>query len=234
MNDIRRRARVAGLLYLVLCVAAPLRLMVIPAKVHSHGDPLATVSALLAHEGLFRLGIVADLLCAAMLVFILRAFQRLFRDVDLELGQTLLILGGILPAGLYLVNVVNDAAALLLARGELLTTFPALQRADLAQAFLRLHGQAVLSAEILWGLWLFPLGRLVLRSGVFPKVLGWWLYLNGLAYLAASLVGFLAPAYGNTLEKVAFPVQLGEVAFLLYLLTVGARTAPAETTPERG
>lgn len=223
MTDLRRRARFAGCLYLVLCVAAPFRLMVLPSMVPARGEAGATVAALLAHEGLFRMGIAADLLCGALLIFILRAFQRLFREVDPDLGVTLLILGGILPSALYFVNTVNDAAALLLARGEILTTFTPLQRADLAQAFLRLHGQAVLAAEVLWGLWLFPLGRLLLRSGAFPRLLGYWLYLNGLAYLAASLVGFLAPGWAGSLERFTFPLQLGEVAFVLYLLVVGVR-----------
>lgn len=227
MTDLRRRARRAGGLYLILCLAAPFRLMVLPTLVPVRGEPGATVAALLAHEGLFRLGIAADLLCGAALIFILRAFQRLFREVDPELGLTLLILGGILPSALYFVNTVNDAAALLLAKGEVLTTFTALQRADLAQACLRLHGQVVLAAETLWGLWLFPLGRLVLRSGQFPRLLGGWLYLNGLAYVAASLLGFLAPAWARALGPFTFPLQLGEVAFMLYLLLVGVRRGEA-------
>lgn len=231
MLELRRRARLAGFLYLLLCLTAPFRLMVIPSLVPARGEPSATVAALLTHEGLFRWGIVSDLLCGALLIIILRAFQRLFREVDPELGFTLLILGGILPSALYFVNTVNDAAALLLARGDILTTFSPLQRADLAQTFLRLHGQAILAAEILWGLWLFPLGRLTWRSGFLPKLLGGWLYLNGLAYLALSLTGFLAPAWAGTLERFTFPLQLGEVAFMLYLLLVGARPGPAASVP---
>lgn len=226
MSDIRRKARRAGWLYFLLCVVAPFRLMVIPSALFVPGDPVATASKVMAHEGLFRLGIVSDLFCGVMLIFILLAFQRLFREVDAELSGFMVIVGGILPATLYFVNVVNDAAALLLVRGEVLTTFSAAQRADVAMAFLRLHGQAIVAAEVLWGLWLFPLALLVIRSGFIPKALGWWLMVNGVAYLAASGTGFLWPHLEARLSMVTFPAQLGEVALMLYLLIKGVKTPP--------
>ncbi len=229
MRDIRRKARTAGFLYLLLCLAAPFRLIYLPSTLFVPGNAMATAAQISAHEGLFRLGIVGDLFCGAILVFILLAFQRLFREVDLELSHAMVIVGGIIPATLYFVNVVNDAAALLLIRGEVLTTFTAVQRADVALAFLRLHGQAVVAAEVLWGLWLFPLALLVIRSGFIPKFMGWWLLLNGLAYLVASFTGFLWPHLEAGVNRVAFPAQLGEVAFMLYLLIWGAREPKAAT-----
>ncbi len=230
MNEIRRKARTVGFLYLLLALAAPFRLIYLPSTLIVPGNAAETAARITAHEGLFRLGIVSDLFCGSMLVFILLAFQRLFKDVDRELARAMVIVGGIIPATIYFVNVVNDAAALLLVRGEVLTTFPAAQRADLALAFLRLHGQMVLSAEVLWGLWLFPLALLVIRSGFIPKVLGWWLILNGLAYIAASLTGFLWPHYESRLAMIALPAQMGEVALMLYLLIKGAKEPSQESS----
>ena len=61
--------------------------------------------------------------------------------------------------------------------------------------FLRLHGQGIVINEIFWGLWLFPFGVLVMRSGFLPRILGVWLIVNGFAYLAASLTSLLLPGY---------------------------------------
>jgi len=88
---------------------------------------------------------------------------------------------------------------------------------------LRLHGQEVVAAEILWGLWLFPLAALVLRSGFLPRFLGFWLIINGLAYLTLSFTGVLLPQYKDTVSHFAHPAQFGEVVFMLWLLFVGAR-----------
>jgi hypothetical protein len=82
------------------------------------------------------------------------------------------ILGGVMPAVIDYVNVLNDAAALMLIRGpDFLSVFEKPQRDALAMLFLRLHGQEILAAEILWGLWLFPLAILVIRSGFLSEAL---------------------------------------------------------------
>ena len=73
---------------------------------------------------------------------------------------------------IVLVNELNAIAALILVRGgDFLAVFDQAQRNALAMLFLNLHNQGFVIAEIFWGLWLFPLGLLVWRSG-FMRVLG--------------------------------------------------------------
>jgi hypothetical protein len=137
------------------------------------------------------------------------------------------ILGGPITAALYFFNVVNDAAALMLVRGaDFLTVFEKPQRDALAMLFLRLHDREVIAAEIFWGLWLIPLAMLVYRSGFLPRFLGVWLTVNGIAYVALSLVGWLLPHYYPVAFNSAFPVLLGELAFMLWLLIKGAKPQP--------
>jgi hypothetical protein len=62
---------------------------------------------------------------------------------------------------------------------------------------------------------------LVLRCGFLPRFLGYWLILNGFAYLFASLISLLVPQFEDTYEKFSFPAYLGEVAFMLWLLIRG-------------
>src|SRR3989442_15727665 len=103
----------------------------------------------------------------------------------------MVILGGLMPALIDFLNVLNDAAALTLVRGaDFLSAFDKPQRDALARLFLHLHHQEVVAAEILWGLWLFPLAVLVYRSRFLPRFLGVWLIVNGFAYLAMSFTGF--------------------------------------------
>lgn len=56
---------------------------------------------------------------------------------------------------------------------------------------------------------------LVYRSAFLFGFLGVWLIINGFAYLAMSLTGLLLPQYRNMVANIAFPVQLGEIAFIL-------------------
>jgi hypothetical protein len=216
--------RFAGLLYLLLVIAGPVRLLYIPSTLFVHGNASATANNIIAHQTLFRVGMAADVFCGTILIFILLALYQLLKEVDQKQAVLMVILGGILPSAIYFFNVLNDAAALMLVNGpDFLSVFEKPQREALAMLFLRLHGQEVVASETLWGLWLFPLGTLVYRSAFLPRFLGVWLILNGFAYLALSFTGLLVPQYEGRLSKVTFPIQFGEIAFVLWLVIKGAR-----------
>ena len=224
MTSTSKNARIAGFLYLLLVIVGPLRLMYIPSTLFVHGNASATAANIAAHETLFRLGIVGELFCGTILIFIVLALYRLFKEVDQNLAVLVVILGGVLPAAIDFFNVLNNAAALILVRGaDFLSVFDKPQRDALAMLFLRMHDQEKLAAEIFWGLWLIPLGILVHRSRFLPRFLGVWLILNGFAYLANSFTSILLPHYENAVGNLTFPALTGEVAFVLWLLIRGAK-----------
>jgi len=229
MPSTHNPGRVAGLWYLLLVLAGPLRLIYIPTKLFVHGDATATASNIAAHEWLFRFGIVTDLAGAVILIFLTLALYRLFQGVDQNLAVLVVILGGIMPALIYFVGVVYDAAALTLVRGaDFLSVFDKPQRDALAMLFLRLRDHQNTAAEILWGLWLFPLAILTYRSRFLPRFLGVWLIINGFAYLFLSLTGELLPEYYGKVFLFSQPAMFAEIAFMLWLVIKGAQPpAPA-------
>jgi Domain of unknown function (DUF4386) len=230
MTSTSKNARISGFLYLLLVIVAPLR-MYIPSTLLVHGSASATANNIAAHETLFRLGIVGDLFCGTILIFIALALYRLFKEVDQYLAMLMVILGGVLPAAIDFFIVLNDAAALILVRGaDFLSVFDKPQRDALAMLFLRMYDQEVLAAEIFWGLWLIPLGILVYKSRFLPRFLGVWLIVNGLGYLVQSFTGLLLPQYQNAVDNFTFPALTGEVAFVLWLLVKGAKER-AESPP---
>jgi len=229
MPSTRNPGRVAGLWYLLLVIAGPIRLIYIPSKLFVHGNAAATASNIAAHEWLFRLGIISDLICAVILIFLTLALYRLFKAVDQNLAVLVVIFGGVMPALINFVGVVSDAAALTLVRGaDFLSVFDKPQRDALAMVFLRLRDHQNTAAEILWGLWLFPLAILTYRSRFLPRFLGVWLTINGFAYVLLSLTGELLPQYQNKLFLLSQPALFAEIAFMLWLVIRGAKPpAPA-------
>jgi len=226
MSSLSKNARVAGFFYLTL-LGAPLRLIYIPSTLFVTGNATATANNIAAHELLFRFGIVADLLTATMAIFLTLALYRLLKEVDQGLAVLMVILGSLMSAPIYFVNTVNDVAALLLVRGgDFLSVFDKPQRDAFAMLFLRLHHHGVLANEILWGLWLFPFGLLVYRSHFLPRILGVLLIINGFAYVAVSLTGFLLPQYESMVGNSVFPAMLGELAIMLWLVIMGAKQQP--------
>jgi hypothetical protein len=229
MTSTRNPGRVAGLWYLLLVLAGPVSLIYIPSKLFVHDNAAATASNIAAHEWLFRLGIVSDLFCAVILIFLTLALYRLFKGVDQNLAVLVVIFGGVMPALINFVGVVSDAAALTLVRGDdFLSVFDKPQREALAMLFLRLRHHQNTAAEILWGLWLFPLAILTYRSRFLPRFLGVWLTINGFAYVLLSLTGELLPQYQNKLFLLSQPALFAEIAFMLWLVIKGAKPpAPA-------
>ena len=227
MSSTHNPGRVAGLWYLLLTVIGPLRLIYIPSKLFVTGNATATVNNIAAHEWLFRFGIVGDLVCAVILIFLVLAFYRLFKDVDQYLAVLVVILGGVMPAVIYFVNVVSDSGALMVVRGaDFLSAFDKPQRDALVVLLLRLHGHQNTAAEILWGLWLFPLAILVYRSPFLPRFLGVWLVINGFAYVIMSFTGLLLPQYQDKVFIISQPALLGELALMLWLVIKGSKPQP--------
>ena len=223
MTRLSRNARVAGLLYLTL-LTAPLRLLYIPNKLYVSGNATATANNIAAHETLFRLGILSDLLTATMVIFLTLALYRLFEGVDKGLARLVVILGSLMVTPIYFLNTINDAAVLLLVRGaDFLSVFDKPQRDAMAMLFLRLHGHGVLVNEVFWGLWLFPFGLLVYKSRFLPRILGVWLMLNCFAYLVESVTGILWPQYAGRVSNYTFPVMFGELAIMLWLVIMGTQ-----------
>lgn len=205
-----------------------MRLIYIPSKLFVAGNASATANNIAAHETLFRLGILSDLFTATMAIFLTLALYRLFNGVDEGLARLVVILGALMVTPIYFLNTINDAAALLLARGpDFLSALDKPQRDALVMVFIRMHGQGVLANEIFWGLWLFPLGLLVYKSRFLPRILGVWLMLNCFAYLATSVTGMLWPSYEQRVSNWVFPLMFGELALMLWLVIMGAREAQA-------
>jgi hypothetical protein len=70
-----KNARVAGFLYLLLIIAVPFRLIYIPRTLFVSGNATATANNIAVHESLFRLGIVSDLFCGTILIFLVQLSQ---------------------------------------------------------------------------------------------------------------------------------------------------------------
>jgi len=226
MHPTKKAARIAGTLYLSMALFAPFSLIYIPRTMIVRGDATATAGRILANQTLFRLGIVAELMSSLIFIFLVLALYRLLSGVN-QTHASLMVILVLIAVAVGFVNVLNNVAALTLFRGEnFLAVFDKPQRDALGMLFLSLHRQGLQVAEIFWGLWLFPFGVLVMRSGFLPRILGVWLIVNCFPYLALSLTGLLFPQYQEMVYRIAFPVLFGELAIALWLLIRGIKVQP--------
>jgi len=229
MQPTNRDARVAGWLYLLMGVAGPFYLLYLPRTLIVPGNPAATASNVLGHEMLFRVGIVALLASSFLFILVALALYRLLAGVN-KMHATLMVILVAVSVAVAFLNEVNNVAALTLFRGaDFLSTFDKPQRDALGMLFLRMHSQGLIVDQIFWGLWLFPFGYLVLRSGFLPRILGILLIVNCFAYLAASFTALLWPSYANIVFNASLPALLGELWIMLWLLIKGVKTQETPT-----
>jgi hypothetical protein len=224
-----KKARIAGFVYLMFVVIGVVDLY-ISTKLIMPNDAAKTIGNIVNHQLLFRLDILASLLTAPAWLALVIALYVLLADVDKMLSKLMAILVVVQVPAMFL-SVTNQLLALEFAKGiPFLSSFSDVQRTGLGMLMLHINSLENTALELLWGLWLLPLGTLVYRSGFLPKFLGIWLNINGIAYVTMSLVGIFAPTYSDFLFKWAFPLLLGEVAFTLWLVVLGARV-PARGAP---
>ena len=82
MNQNKRQARLAGLLYFLASVPAPFGLIYVPNKLIVLNDATATANNLRTSESLLRLGIGCELLSSIMFIFVVVALYHLFKAVN--------------------------------------------------------------------------------------------------------------------------------------------------------
>jgi hypothetical protein len=154
------------------------------------------------------------------------ALYRLFEDVDRHSARQLVALV-LVSSALGLVTVVFSAAALLVFHGgDAFAGFDSHTREAIGMILIRMHGQANGINQTFWGLWLLPFGWLVVRSRFLPRWLGYWLLLDGIAWIVVGITWFLTPDYTDALFRYFQPVFLAELAAMLWLLIKGAKELP--------
>ena len=229
MNSLKKIARGAGILYILMDVFMIFGGMYVPSKIYVPGDAVATVSNILASEWLFRLGFVSFLVGLILQLFLVHVLYELFKSVDKGQARLMVILvvAGVSVA--FLNNLNQYAPIVLLSGAEHLSAFNPAQLQTLSMVFLDMYNNGIMVAEIFWGLWLIPLGILVYKSRFVPKVLGVLLIVGCFGHLLSFLSTFLFPDYSTILTPLGDTVTIGELPVFLWLLIKGVKDQQPST-----
>ncbi len=219
----KQLARKAGWFYLVMALSGPVGLIVAKTQILVAGNAALTVQNLTAHEMLFRAGIVSNFICQISFVFLVLALYRLFKEVHENMAKLMvaLVIASVPMALAY--ELIQMAALHILGGAPYLRVFNPEQLNAGILFLLTLHEQGIALAGFFWGLWLFPFGYLVIKSGFIPKVLGVLLIVGCLGYLADSSVAILFPKYKAVTEMLVAPLSIGEISMVLWLLIAGVK-----------
>jgi hypothetical protein len=213
----------AGLLYLVVAIFGGFA-QIVRVKVYSPADAAATSANIAANATLVRLSFVADLVQAMVWLVLAVTLFRLLAHAGRNIARAMVVFVAV-SAAITCLNMVNQFGALLIATNP---SYASALGADGSHALvlllMDLQHYGYLIAQFTW-LWLFALGLLGLRSGLFPRWLSFLLMLGTVCYVVDALTRFLAPSLADSSAAVfVLPETVCEVSLLAYLLIKGVRT----------
>ncbi|HYU62872.1 MAG TPA: DUF4386 domain-containing protein [Verrucomicrobiae bacterium] len=226
MSSSKTLARLAGILYLIVAVGGGFSEYV-RLSVRVRGDAAATAANVAEHASLFRLGFVADLVDFACFLAVGLLLYAILKPAGPRIAVSMLALNAVSVA-IQALNMLNHLGALLVATDRTYTTGLSSDTvAGLVALLLDMHAQGYLIAQIFFGLFLLPLGYLVYRSGLFPRVLGRILMIGSGGYVAGVVATYLSPGFESSLAfYFGIAGGLAELTFLVWLLIAGVNDLP--------
>jgi len=225
VTDLKRTARTTGLLYLGFFITGIAGSIMVRGQLFAADDPNGTLSNLVAHESLARVGIALELGIVLAQALTAVWFYRLFRSVDTFAAGSLAVFGMV-----NAVAILGSAAVLATALDvatdrSLVVTGGA---AATVQLLYVASGHLWGVAALFFGLWLLPMGWLVIRSRWLPRLLGWLLAAAGACYMVSAFVSYLFSNADLVTQLLQIPSIIGEVWIMGYLIIVGVHGhAPA-------
>ncbi len=207
MNTNKNTARVAGLIYLIVVITGMFSLAYVPKKLIDWNNSTVTFNNIDASPSLFRLGIYSSVLCYVTFTFLPLFLYKLLRTVNEFQARAMVILA-LLSVPLSFNNLQHKYAALTLTgKVPFLQNISAEDLQSKLMFSLHQYNDGILLTTVFWGLWLFPFGLLVYRSGFMPKFLG--------VLLMLGCIGYLINFTGNTLLENYYQIGIGKYMGML-------------------
>ena len=223
LENPKKTARIAGLLYLGVIVFGVLAEFLVRSKLIVPGDAAATANNIMASEGLFRLGFAMDLIMIACFLFLPLVFYVLLKPVNKNLALLMVIFVLVSVPISFISMIYHFGTLQLLSGAEYLTAFTTGQLHAQVMSYLDLYTTGVSIATIFHGLWLLPLGYLVYKSGYFPRIFGVLLMIACFGFLIQAFTFFFAASYEVITYPGAVVMIIAEFSFCGWLLIKGAK-----------
>ncbi len=221
MNDLQKdlinTARKAGVWYLVLAISGVLGFLVLHPQVYLSNDLPQTISNLREHETLARIRLLAEFVIILSQAIAAVYFFRLFKDIN-HFASWALAAWGTMNAGVIMISAIAMAGAIDVASA----TLPENDRLIMIQIFVQVIKSSWGVGSLFFGLWLIPMGYIVISSRRMPLWLGPILLLGGAGYLGSAFLSYAGFTF-SWIDWLTIPATIGEFWMISYLLIFGIR-----------
>lgn len=210
-------ARAAGIWYLVLALSGVVGFLLLHPKIYVTGDVQQTLANLAEQQTLARLRLLAEFVIVVSQALAAVYFFKLFKNIN-PFAAWALAAWGTVNAVVIMISAVSMGGAIEVAGGAL----PTEQKLIMIQIFTQFIKHAWGVGSLFFGLWLIPMGYIVVGSQRMPIWLGRVLILGGVGYIASAFLSY-AGVEGSWVGMLTIPATIGEFWIVGYLLIYGIR-----------
>lgn len=211
-------ARLTGVWYLLLAISGIVGFMVFHPRIFVTDDPQKTLLNLTEQVSIARIRLLCELLIIFSQTLAAVWFYKLFRDID-KWAATILGIWGTVNSIVIMVSAIAMSSAMDIAAS---VSLPNAEKAGLIQLLVSTTNNAWSIGGLFFGLWLMPMGYIVITSKRMPVWLGRILLIGGIGYIMQTVItcAGIDSSYSGILT---LPATAGELWMIGYLLIFGIR-----------
>lgn len=221
MNDQQKElvvtARITGVCYLVLAISGMVGFLILHPQIYVSGDTSKTVANLSEHETLARIRLLMEFAIVGSQALAAVYFFKLFKDIN-HFASWALAAWGLMNAGLIMISAIAMGGAIKIAN----STLPLGEKMIMVQIFDQFINNSWGTGSLFFGLWLIPMGYIVVSSQRMPVWLGRILMLGGAGYILSAFINYMGVGNG-WVNFLTIPASVGEFWMIGYLLIFGIR-----------
>ncbi len=211
-------ARLAGVWYLILAISGILGFLIFHPQIFVTDDPQKTLNNLINLESISRIRLLFELVIIISQALAAVWFYKLFRDIN-EWAASILGIWGTVNSVIIMVSAISMSSALEIASSSSLVYQ---EKVVSIQLLVNIITNAWTVGGLFFGLWLMPMGYIVVSSKRMPIWLGRILFIGGIGYILQTFIkyGGIQSPY---LDILTLPATVGEFWMIGYLLIYGIR-----------
>lgn len=212
-------ARITGVWYLLLAITGMVGFLALHPRIFVSGDISKTAANLSEHETLARVRLLLEFAIVVSQALAAVYFFKLFKDIN-HFAAWALGAWGMMNAGAIMISAIAMGGAIKVANSAVIVS----DKLIMIQIFDELIKNSWGVGSLFFGLWLIPMGYIVVHSQRMPIWLGRVLILGGAGYIASAFLhyaGFNFP----WIDMLTIPATVGEFWMIGYLLIFGIRPA---------
>lgn len=213
-----KTARITGVWYLMMAISGILGFMVFHSEIFVSGNPEQTLTNLVELKSTARIRLLLEFAIVISQALTAVWFYKLFKD-NYEWEAWTLGIWGMVNAVAIMISAISIASAIGVANSDISTMG---DKILLIQVFQNIISNAWGIGGLFFGLWLFPMGYIVIKSKRMPVWLGRVIVLGGIGYLISTVIRYAGIDFSFN-RFLILPATIGEFWMIGYLLIFGIR-----------